>query len=56
LQFVLAHPAVATAVPGAQTIAELEQNISMVEQEIPSAMWSDMRTAKLIPDDAPTPV
>jgi D-threo-aldose 1-dehydrogenase len=56
LQFVLAHPAVATAVPGAQTIAELEQNISMVEQEIPATMWSDMRAARLIPDDAPTPV
>jgi D-threo-aldose 1-dehydrogenase len=56
LQFVLAHPAVATVVPGAQSTAELEQNISMVEQEIPAAMWSDMRAARLIPDDAPTPV
>lgn len=56
LQFVLAHPAVATAVPGVQTIAELEQNISMVEQEIPATMWSDMRAARLIPNDAPTPV
>jgi D-threo-aldose 1-dehydrogenase len=55
LQFVLAHPAVATAVPGAQSIAELEQNIAMAQQEIPAAMWSDMRTAKLLPDDAPTP-
>ena len=55
LQFVLAHPAVATAVPGAQSIAELEQNIAMVRQEIPAAMWSDMRTAGLIPDNAPTP-
>ncbi len=56
LQFVLAHPAVATVVPGAQSTAELEQNISMVEQEIPAAMWSDMCAARLIPDDAPTPV
>ncbi len=55
LQFVLAHPAVATAVPGAQSIAELEQNIAMVEQEIPMAVWSDMRSAGLIPDHAPTP-
>jgi D-threo-aldose 1-dehydrogenase len=55
LQFVLAHPAVATAVPGAQTIAELEQNIAMVQQDIPNAVWSDMRSAGLIPDDAPTP-
>jgi D-threo-aldose 1-dehydrogenase len=55
LQFVLAHPAVATAVPGAQTIAELEQNIAMVQQDIPAAMWSDMRSAGLIPENAPTP-
>ena len=55
LQFVLAHPAVATAVPGAQSIAELEQNIAMVQQEIPDALWSDMRSAGLIPDNAPTP-
>jgi D-threo-aldose 1-dehydrogenase len=55
LQFVLAHPAVATAVPGAQSIAELEQNIAMVQQEIPGALWSDMRSAGLIPDNAPTP-
>jgi D-threo-aldose 1-dehydrogenase len=55
LQFVLAHPAVATAVPGAQSIAELEQNIAMVQQEIPAAVWNDMRAAGLIPDNAPTP-
>ena len=55
LQFVLAHPAVATAIPGAESVAELEQNIAMVEQEIPSALWTDMRSAGLIPDEAPTP-
>jgi D-threo-aldose 1-dehydrogenase len=55
LQFVLAHPAIATAVPGAQSITELEQNIAMVQQEIPAALWDDMRTAGLIPDNAPTP-
>ncbi|HIF71515.1 MAG TPA: aldo/keto reductase [Dehalococcoidia bacterium] len=55
LQFVLAHPAIATAVPGAQSIDELEQNIAMVQQEIPAGLWSDMRSAGLIPDNAPTP-
>ncbi|NQW20844.1 MAG: aldo/keto reductase [Chloroflexi bacterium] len=55
LQFVLAHPAIATAVPGAQSITELEQNIAMVQQKIPAAVWSDMRSAGLIPDNAPTP-
>ena len=55
LQFVLAHPAIATAIPGAQSVAELEQNIAMVQQDIPAAVWSDMRSAGLIPDEAPTP-
>ena len=55
LQFVLAHPAVATAIPGAQSIDELEQNIAMVQQEIPVTLWNDMRSEGLIPDDAPTP-
>ena len=55
LQFVLAHPAVATAVPGAQSIAELEQNIAMVQQDITAALWRDIRSAGLIPDTAPTP-
>jgi D-threo-aldose 1-dehydrogenase len=56
LQFVLAHPAVATAIPGVQSVAELEQNIDLVQQEIPAGLWSDMRSAGLIPDAAPTPV
>ena len=55
LQFVLAHPAVATAIPGVQSVAELEQNIALVQQEIPAGLWSDMRSAGLIPDAAPTP-
>jgi len=55
LQFVLAHPAVATVIPGAQSIAELEQNIAMVQAEIPSGLWSDLRSENLIPESAPTP-
>jgi D-threo-aldose 1-dehydrogenase len=56
LQFVLAHPAVATAIPGVQSVAELEQNIALVQQDIPAGLWSDMRSAGLIPDAAPTPM
>ena len=55
LQFLLAHPAVASVIPGAQTIAELEQNIAMVQAEIPGALWSDLKSEMLIPTDAPTP-
>lgn len=55
LQFVLAHPAVATVIPGAQTVGELEQNVRMVQKHIPSGLWQDMRSEGLIPADAPTP-
>ncbi len=55
LQFVLAHPAVATVIPGAQTVGELEQNIYLVEKHIPSSLWQDLRRENLIPDEAPTP-
>ena len=55
LQFVLAHPAVATVIPGATTVAELEQNILMVQAPIPAALWDDLRLENLIHPDAPTP-
>ena len=55
LQFVLAHPAVATVIPGAQSVHELEHNFALVQHEIPSDVWAEMRTEGLIPANAPTP-
>ncbi len=55
LQFVLAHPAVATVIPGAQSVGELEQNVSLIQKHIPSSVWQEMRSEGLIPDEAPTP-
>ena len=55
LQFVLAHPAVGTVVPGAQSVAELEENFGLVGQEIPGDVWAEMKAEGLIPGDAPTP-
>ena len=55
LQFVLAHPAVASAIPGAQSVAEVEQNFELVSAEIPGDVWSEMKVEGLIPADAPTP-
>ena len=55
LQFVLAHPAVGTVVPGAQSVPELEENFALVGQEIPGDVWSEMKAERLIPEDAPTP-
>jgi D-threo-aldose 1-dehydrogenase len=55
LQFVLAHPAIATAIPGAQTVGEVEQNFAAVSAKIPSQLWAELKHEKLIPADAPTP-
>ena len=55
LQFVLAHPAVAAVIPGAQSVSELEQNFELVSAEIPGDVWSEMKAEGLIPEDAPTP-
>ena len=54
LQFVLAHPAVCSAIPGAQTVAELEQNFAAASAKIPPQLWAEFKHEKLIPADAPT--
>ena len=55
LQFIMAHPAVASVIPGPRSIAEAEENFRMVEHPIPVDMWSDLRQQGLIPSDAPSP-
>lgn len=55
LQFPLAHPAVATVVPGGRTPAEMQQNIAWFEQPIPPAFWQALRDRSLIDPHAPLP-
>jgi D-threo-aldose 1-dehydrogenase len=55
LQFPLAHPAVASVVPGARTAAEVEENVRLFSHPIPPAFWSDLRWENLIPEEAPLP-
>lgn len=55
LQFALAHPAVASVIPGAQSVSEVEQNFELVGVEIPADVWSEMKVEGMIPEDAPTP-
>lgn len=55
LQFVLAHPVVVSVIPGSQTIAELEQNIGTLDVSIPREFWSELKAAKLLHPNAPTP-
>ena len=55
LQFVSAHPAVATTIPGAASVAEVEDNARLFGEEIPAALWSDLKSEQLLPEAAPTP-
>ena len=55
LQFPLAHPAVASIIPGAAKPVEVTQNVVSLQSAIPAAFWSDLKSAGLIDPDAPTP-
>ena len=55
VKVVLAHPAGATVIPGAQEVGELEGNVRMVQAGVPADLWAEMRSEGLIPDEAPTP-
>ncbi|MGW5366225.1 aldo/keto reductase [Actinopolymorpha pittospori] len=42
IQFPLTHPAVATILTGARTVAELDENLAMLEYDVPDALWEDL--------------
>jgi D-threo-aldose 1-dehydrogenase len=56
LQFPLAHPAVAAIIPGGRSPVEVDENVALVQYDIPADFWSALRFEDLIPDEAPTPV
>ncbi|MCI0438198.1 MAG: aldo/keto reductase, partial [Chloroflexi bacterium] len=55
LQFILAHPALASVIPGARSAKELEENFEMVKRPIPAAFWAELKAERLIVGNAPTP-
>lgn len=55
LQFILAHPAIASVIPGARSVAEVEDNIRMVETPIPRELWAELKERGLVEPGAPTP-
>lgn len=56
LQFVMAHPAVKSVIPGAANAREVATNVAVFERDIPAALWSDLRAEGLIRSDAPLPM
>ncbi len=55
LQFPLAHPIVASIIPGAISPDQVRQNVEHCRLPIPASLWSDLKGAGLISSDAPTP-
>ncbi len=55
LQFVVAHPAVATFMAGTRTVDQLQQNLAWFSHDIPADFWADLKTKGLLRQDAPTP-
>ncbi|MCI0721722.1 MAG: aldo/keto reductase, partial [Acidobacteria bacterium] len=54
LQFPLAHRASASVIPGARSVAEVEEKFRMMTVPIPDGFWKELRERKLLPEVAPT--
>ncbi|MGL6209493.1 MAG: aldo/keto reductase [Paracoccaceae bacterium] len=55
LQFVLAHPAVVSVIPGAARACEIAENVQHLDRSIPPAFWADLKGQGLIDPASPVP-
>ena len=55
LQFVLAHPAVASALVGASNLTQQADNFRAATISVPDDMWTELQQQNLIRPDAPRP-
>ncbi|MFF1924229.1 aldo/keto reductase [Streptomyces sp. NPDC058221] len=55
LQFVLAHPAVAAAIPGATRPSRIAEDLGALAQDVPQEFWAALREQRIIAEDAPVP-
>ncbi len=56
LQFVLAHPAVASVIPGASRPERIAEDMAALKVLIPADFWCEMREQKLVAANAPLPI
>jgi D-threo-aldose 1-dehydrogenase len=56
LQFPLAHPAVASVIPGMGDPAQVRQVAGWMATRVPQGLWDDLRADDLLHPQAPTPV
>jgi D-threo-aldose 1-dehydrogenase len=55
LQFPLGHPAVASVIPGASSVAQQQRNVATFSHSIPAGLWAGLKHEGLIRADAPVP-
>lgn len=55
LQFPLAHPVIASVIPGIATTQQFEHTLQVFSENIPEAFWHTLKARKLLRADAPTP-
>jgi len=55
LQFPLAHPQVVSVIPGANSPAQVQQNLAHMAHGISSDLWTELKHEGLLRGDAPTP-
>lgn len=55
LQFPLAHPAVISVIPGADSPEHVSANVSAAKQAIPPQFWTELKANSLLDPSAPVP-
>ena len=55
LQFPLGHEAVVSVIPGATRPEHVIANLENLSTDIPAALWSDLKSERLLAEDAPIP-
>jgi D-threo-aldose 1-dehydrogenase len=55
LQFPLAHPAVASVIPGLGNVSRIKETMDLFKKEIPAEFWQSLKTNGLLDQHAPVP-
>lgn len=55
LRFPFGHPAVVSVLVGCRSRAELEENVSAFETEVPEALWAELKARGLLAGEVPVP-
>ncbi|MDZ5453726.1 aldo/keto reductase [Labrys sedimenti] len=55
LQFVVAHPAIPAFCAGTRTVEQLDQNLAWFSHPIPPDFWAELKSKRLLREDAPVP-